>query len=122
MTISLKTIKQHATVMCAAAILALPLSAIAQTSTFSDGQLKSFAMAVTAINQIAEKWQPQVQAAQTEDQAAAMLQQVDTEMRQAIDNTDGIGIDDYQSIMEAAQTDPALKGQIDALLKDAAPQ
>jgi len=122
MTFSLTTIRRIAAAMGAIAMLALPWSAIAQTANFSDGQLKSFATAVAAINQIAEKWQPQVAAAQSEDQAAEMLQQVDTEMRQAIEGTDGIGIDEYQTIMAAAQTDPALKSQIDTLLQEAGAQ
>ncbi len=118
MTLSLKTIKHRAGMVCMAALLALPLSTGVQAEDFTESQLKSFVVAVAAINQIAEKWQPQVQAAQSEDQAAEMLQQVDTEMRQAIESTDGIGIDEYQSIMKAAQTDEALKSQIETLMKD----
>ncbi len=122
MTFSLTTIRRFAAAVASVAMLTLPWSAIAQTASFSDGQLKSFAMAVAAINQIAEKWQPQVAAAQTEDQAAKMLEQVDIEMRQAIESTDGIGIDEYQTIMTAAQSDPALKSQIDTFLKQAGAQ
>lgn len=116
------SLRKHAAAMCTVAFLALPLSAIAQTATYSDSQLKSFAVAVVAINEIAEKWQPQIQAAQSEDQAAEMLQQVDVEMRQAIESTEGIGVDDYQNIMVAAQSDEGLKGQIDTLMKEVAPQ
>ena len=51
-----------------------------------------------------------------------MLQQVDIEMRQAIENTDGIGMEEYQTIMAAAQTDPALMSQLDTFLKEAGAQ
>ena len=122
MTFSFKTIRRLAAMTGVAAALTLPWSAIAQTSSFTDHQLRSFATAVAAINQIAEKWQPQIQAAQTDSQAAQMLQQVDIEMRQAIESTDGIGMEEYQTIMAAAQTDPALMSQLDTLLKEAGAQ
>lgn len=117
----LNLIRSRSTALWIVAILALAMPAKTDAAEYSDGQLKSFVMAVLAINEIAEKWQPQVQAAESEDQAAEMLQQVDTEMRQAIEGTDGIGIDDYQSIMTDAQEDPELKSQIDGMLQEMAP-
>jgi TolA-binding protein len=122
MSLFSRTIRRHAVVMATAAALAMPIAASADTETFSDSQLQSFAVAVAAINEIALKWQPQVRAAESEDQAATMLEQADTEMRQAIENTEGIGLDEYQQIMEAAQADPELKSEIDALLQDAVAQ
>ncbi|MGI9492986.1 MAG: DUF4168 domain-containing protein [Geminicoccaceae bacterium] len=122
MTFFPRTIKYLAAVICVATMSAAPWSATAQTSSFTDSQLRSFATAVAAINQIAERWQPQIQAAQTESQAAQMLEQVDVEMRQAIETTEGIGVDEYQTIMAAAQTDPTLKSHIEAFLKEAGAQ
>lgn len=121
MTLSLKQIRNHAALFCIATVLALSVSATSNAATFSSGQLKAFAMAATSINQLAAKWQSQIQAAENEDQAAEMLKQADAEMRQVIENADGIGIEDYRNILEAAQTDAALKTEIETLLKDVAP-
>lgn len=101
-----------------ASLMILMLPTIGHSVEWSDDKLRSFATAVLAINQIAEKWQPKVQAATSEDQAATLLEQVDTEMREVIESTEGLGIDEYQQILAAAQDDPALKGQIDGLLQE----
>lgn len=122
MTPFTKSINHLALTLGLACALLISSSLSVKSQTFSEGQLKSFATAATAINEIALKWQPKVQAAKSDDQAAEMLQQVDTEMRQAIESTEGIGVDEYQSIMVAAQSDPALKGQIETMLKDIAPK
>ncbi|MGI9436993.1 MAG: DUF4168 domain-containing protein [Geminicoccaceae bacterium] len=99
-------------------VFAMVLPTIGLGMEFSDAKLQSFAKAVIAINQIAEEWQPKVQAATSEDQAATMLQQVDTEMRQVIESTDDLDIDEYQQIMAAAQDAPELKSQIDGMVKE----
>lgn len=122
MTLDLISIKRQTRLLCLASALAVLPHFGAGAATFSEGQLKSFAMAALAINDIAAEWQPKIQAAESEDQAAAMLDQADSEMRQAIENTDGIGLEEYQNIMKAAQTDQELRGQIETLLKDVAPQ
>ncbi|MEZ5935769.1 MAG: DUF4168 domain-containing protein [Alphaproteobacteria bacterium] len=113
----------HAAIALAAALtLALSAPASAQSGEFSDGQLKSFAMAWTSINQLAEQWKPQVEAAASQDQAAEMLQQFEAEANQVIERTDGIGTAEYESIMQAAQTDPELKQRIYAMLQEMQPQ
>jgi cell division protein FtsX len=113
----------HAAIALAAVLtLALSAPASAQSGEFSDGQLKSFAMAWTSINQLAEQWKPQVEAAASQDQAAEMLQQFEAEANQVIERTDGIGTAEYESIMQAAQTDEDLKQRIYAMLQEMQPQ
>ncbi|MGI9509184.1 MAG: DUF4168 domain-containing protein [Geminicoccaceae bacterium] len=104
------------------AMLTMAMPGTSHAADFSDGQLKSFAMAWTGINQLAEQWRPQVEAATSEDQAAEMLQQFEAEANQVIEQTDGIGATDYENIMKAAQADPALKERIFAMLQEAQPQ
>lgn len=117
------TMTRHAAMAFAAlAVIALAAPAGAQDADFSDVQIKSFAEAWTGINQLAEQWKPQVEAATSEDQAAEMLQQFEAEANQVIEQTDGIGSTEYQTIMEAAQADPALKERIYAMLQEMQPK
>ncbi|MDH3662222.1 MAG: DUF4168 domain-containing protein [Alphaproteobacteria bacterium] len=113
--------RQIAIAIATTALLATAVPGASQAAEFSDGQLKSFAMAWTNINQLAEQWKPQVEAAESEDQAAEMLKQFEVAANQVIEQTDGIGTTDYQDIMKAAQSDPALKERIFAMLQDLQP-
>ncbi|NJO36892.1 MAG: DUF4168 domain-containing protein [Rhizobiales bacterium] len=113
----------HAAIILAAALtLTLTAPASAQSAEFSDDQLKSFAAAWTGINQLAEQWKPQVEAAASQDEAAQLLQQFEAEANQVIERTAGIGTAEYQSIMTAAQSDPELKQRIYAMLQEVQPQ
>ena len=101
-------------------ILASPGTGVA--AEFSDGQLKSFATAWTSINQLAEQWKPQMEATSSEDERAEMLQKFEVAASQVIEQTEGIGAGDYESIMQAAQSDPALKERIYAMLQEVQPK
>jgi hypothetical protein len=96
------------------ACLAAPVGA--QNADFTETELQSFAVAAAAINEIATRWQPQVRASTDADTTRQLMEQVDNEMRQAVENTEGIDIDTYQGIMQAAQTDPVLKARIDGMI------
>lgn len=109
-----------ATATTAMLVMAAPNAGVA--AEFSDGQLKSFATAWSSINQLAEQWKPQVEGAASQDQAAEMLKQFEAEASQVIEKTEGIGTAEYESIMQAAQSDPALKERIFAMLQDAQPK
>jgi hypothetical protein len=107
--------------VAAAALLAFAVPGTSHAADFSDGQLKSFADAWVSINQLAERWKPQVEAATSQDQAAEMLKQFEAEANQVIEQTQGIGTAEYESIMQAAQSDPALKERIFAMVEAAQP-
>lgn len=117
------TISRHVAIAAATtAMLTLAVPSAGNAAEFSDGQLKSFAVAWSDINQLAEQWKPQVEAATSEDQAAQMLQQFEAEASQVIEQTDGIGTAEYESIMQAAQADSALKERIFAMLQELQPK
>lgn len=121
--IRFSTLSRHtAMAVAASAMLMLATPGTVKAEEFSDGQLQSFATAWTGINQLAEQWKPQVEAAADQDQAAEMLQKFEAEANQVIENTEGIGTAEYQTIMKAAQSDPALKERIFAMLQQAQPQ
>ena len=117
------TMSRHAAIAAAmTAMLTLAAPGVGNAAEFSDGQLKSFAMVWTEINQLAEQWKPQVEAATSEDQAEQMIQQFEAEANQVIEQTDAISSTEYESIMQAAQSDPALKERIYAMLQEMQPK
>jgi 3-hydroxyisobutyrate dehydrogenase-like beta-hydroxyacid dehydrogenase len=114
---SLQKCRPVALALSLAAFIGLGISGTAMAEEFSESKLKSFATAWTGINQLAERWKPQVEAAASEEQAVEMLQQFEAEANQVIETTEGIGTAEYQSIVEAAQSDPALNERIVAMLQ-----
>jgi hypothetical protein len=89
---------------------------LAAQEAYSDAKLESFVVAALAVNALIEHWGPQVEAAESDQQAEALARQAGEEMRTAVENTDGITVEDYQQIVDAAQSDPDLKGRIDGIL------
>lgn len=117
------TMSRHAIIaMATTALLTLAVPGAGQAAEFSDGQLKSFATAWTSINQLAEQWKPQMEATPSQDERAEMLKQFEVAANQVIEQTDGIAAADYENIMKAAQSDPALKERIYAMLQEAQPE
>lgn len=88
---------------------------------YSDAKLQSFADAVLAVNAVVEQWRPQIQGAPNETGAEQMAQEANEEMRAAVAGTEGITVDEYQQIAQAAQTDAQLMARIDQVLQGMAP-
>ena len=91
-----------------------PVWAQAQ-SEFSDQQLELFVVAALAVDKLIREWNPRIQAAQDDAQAAQMREQANGELAEAIARTDGITLEQYQQIVQAAKADPDLKGRIDVI-------
>lgn len=117
------TMSRHVAIaMATTALLTLAVPGASHAAEFTDGQLKSFATAWTSINQLAEQWKPQMEATPSQDERAKMLQQFEVAANQVIEQTEGIGAAEYENIMKAAQSDPALKERIYAMLQEAQPK
>ena len=104
-----------------AALFLLSGRAVIAADEYSDAKLQSFASAVMAVNAVAERWRPQIQAAPSEAHKQQMAEQANQEMRAAVDGTDGMSVDEYQRIAQAAQADTALMARIDQVFKQMAP-
>ena len=88
---------------------------------YSAAKLESFADAVLAVNAVVEQWRPQIQAAPSDADAQEMAAKANEEMRAAVTGTEGITVEEYQAIAQAAQADPQLMARIDQALKETAP-
>ncbi|MGH6945065.1 MAG: DUF4168 domain-containing protein [Geminicoccaceae bacterium] len=89
----------------------------AQTQ-FDDAKLASFVSAAMAVSQLIEQWNPRIQSAQNEEEANALRQQAQTELVDAINRTEGMSVEEYQQIGEAARADPQLAERINTIYKD----
>ena len=108
--------------ICLLAVLVLiGARASAAEEEFSDAKLQSFASAVIAVNAIVERWRPQIEAASSEAEKQQMAEQANQEMRAAVEGTEGMSVDEYQAIAEAAQGDPQLMARLEKVFKERAP-
>jgi Domain of unknown function (DUF4168) len=87
-------------------------------SQFSDQQLESFVIAALAVDKLIREWNPRIQAAEDDAEAAQLRDQATGELAAAIARTDGITVEQYQEIGRAAQADPDLKARIDAIYQE----
>lgn len=95
-----------------AAVLALSVglaapAAVAE-SEFSNDQLDSFADAVVEVNPLIEQWNQRIQTAENEQQAQELSQQARAEVVETIEGN-GLEVETYNQIVEAAQNDPDLR-------------
>lgn len=108
-----------------AAALALALaasgSAWAQAQTeFSDQQLESFVVAALAVDELIREWNPRIQAAENDEQAAQLREEANAALLETITETDGITVEEYQEIGRAAQSDPELAARINEIYQEKA--
>ena len=107
--------------MTAALVVALaasgPVWAQAQPE-FSDRQLESFVVAAIAVDEVIREWNPRIQAAKDDAQAAQLREQANSELAEAITQTDGITIEQYQQIGRAAQADQDLAARINEIYQE----
>lgn len=98
-----------------------PLASVnAQQAEFGEAKLESFVTAAIAVNDLIEQWGPRIEEAENEQQAAQLREQANAEMVTAIDQTQGISVEEYQTIVQAARNDPQLSGQLQEMFEEQA--
>ena len=114
--------------IAAAAFGAAPMAALAQDTTtdapavtdtapatFDDATLTAFVDAVVAIEEVRGDYEPRVQAA-AEEERPALIEEANMAMVAAIESTDGLTLDQYMAVSEAASADEDLAARIVAML------
>jgi hypothetical protein len=107
--------------LVAALFATLTAQAAIAAEEYSEAKLQSFASAVLAVNAIVEQWRPQIQAASSEADKQQMAEQANQEMRAAVEGTEGMTVEEYQAIAQAAQGDPQLMARLDEVFKEMTP-
>jgi hypothetical protein len=107
--------------LLATAGFAAPTAAIAQSTAqqqaqISDDDLKTFAVAAREVQQINQTYAPAYQAAQSDEQRAAIEDEAMGKMTQAVKDK-GLSVEKYNQIVTAAQTDPEIARRVDDYAK-----
>lgn len=82
------------------------------SAEISDETLQSFARAFLEVAEISQEYQPQLESAETPEDQEQVRTEAGEEMIQAVEAVDGIGVEEYQQILQAAQADPELAQRI----------
>lgn len=133
-------IRRFATTTALAAALALPMTGFAvaqetapaqpapETSTpdasqpaqnFDDDTLRSFAVAFLEVDKINKEYAPRMQEASTPEEQQKVQEEASQEMVTAVEGAEGISVQEYTSIMQAAQVNPDLAKKLTQYIGEA---
>ncbi|MDJ0943518.1 MAG: DUF4168 domain-containing protein [Kiloniellales bacterium] len=107
----------RAGVLAALLFLAGPLANAQAQGSFDDQKLEAFVVAVVKVDSLIDSWAPKIRSAESQEQAEAMNKQANAELRQAIEETDGITVDEYKAISDALSRDLDLMSRVEAIYK-----
>lgn len=113
-----KTLTASTTAL-ALALAAAPMTVLTAQSVaaqeageYSAQELDAFTNALLEVASVREKYTPLLQSAETEDQQAAIVEEANAEITEVIETTDGMTMDSYLEIAQAASEDQALNQRI----------
>jgi hypothetical protein len=92
----------------------------APAAAIDDAKIESFVVAFLQVDEINRSYAPQLQAAGSEEEQQEVRQQAGEAMVQAVESAQGITVEEYNTIIETAQTDPELAQQINEKIRAAA--
>ena len=91
----------------------------AQAPQADDAKLKSFAVAFLEVAKVNQSYQPQIEQAGSPEDQQRLRQEAGEKMVEAVNEADGITVDEYNVIIQAAQTDPELAQRINGHITEA---
>ncbi|MGY6533889.1 MAG: DUF4168 domain-containing protein [Pararhodobacter sp.] len=103
-------------------LIAAPVATTAQTEapapvTIGDERLEAFVAALRTVDQLEQQYTETLSQAETDAEREAVIAEANEAMTTAIEETPGISLDEYVTILQQAQTDPDLTARIMALLE-----
>ncbi|SDI38911.1 DUF4168 domain-containing protein [Alloyangia pacifica] len=124
-----------------AALVAAPLAPVmAQTATpeapaeppaaaapaapsveFSEEQLTAFVDAAAQVQAVQQNYMAQIDAVEEPEGKQELVEKAQVEMADAVNETEGMDVNTYNEIGQAAQADPELNQRIIAMLQERAP-
>lgn len=97
-----------------------PAAQAQEAGDFSDAKLQSFAEAAIKLSQIRSEYQAEMGSMETDQERQQLQQQTNQRMAQAVQQTDGISIEEYNEIATASRADEELAEKVNEYIKDAA--
>ena len=90
---------------------------LAQAEGFSDGKLRSFVVATAAVDEVRQEYDRRLQEVESEDGRSAVVREAQSEMAAAVEETDGITVQEYNQIYEAAGSNPELARRLNSMMQ-----
>ncbi|MGI3212988.1 DUF4168 domain-containing protein [Roseovarius tibetensis] len=87
-------------------------AAAQSADSYSAEELDIFTDALLEVAQVRQKYTPMLQNAENEDEQASIVEEANAEITQVIDDTDGMTLDRYTEIAQAANEDQELNQRI----------
>lgn len=86
-----------------------------------DGKLESFVVAAFAVNEVRSTYVAQLR--ETEDEAAqqSLIEEANGAIAQAVEEAEGITLEEYVAIGEVASEDPEIAAQLETMMRERAP-
>lgn len=85
-----------------------PSGSAVEAPAVTDEKLESFVVAFNEVEQVKQDYTQQLQAAESPEEQKQIQNEAGQRMLQAVEDTDGISIDEYNQILQTAQADPDL--------------
>ncbi len=94
------------------------IGAVSAESNVGDAKLQAFVTAAMSVSKVMEQWVPRIESAESREAADGLLVQANAELVATIEGTDGITLQEYKDISQAARTDPVLSGRIEDIYQE----
>ncbi|WP_048645811.1 DUF4168 domain-containing protein [Nitratireductor soli] len=92
----------------------------AQSQTFDDQKLEAFTVAFLAVSDVKEQYTQRFREAPSDGEKQKIQTEATQKMEQAVAQTNGISVDEYNQIIQSAQTDEALAQKLNGMIGQAA--
>lgn len=91
-------------------------SASSEVQNYSQQDLERFVAAATKVSLLSQEYAPRIHATESEPERAAIVKEADEKMIRAV-NDEGLSVEKFLTINQAAQTDRSLQQQLSELAK-----
>lgn len=88
---------------------------LAQSQQFSDEDVKAFVAARDSVIEISQEWEERIQNAESQEEMNSLQQASQEEMVKAI-RSEGLSVNDYNMMVDAARSNPDLQQRINELV------
>ena len=100
------------------AVVTAQTAAAQEAASYSSGDLDTFTDALLRVADVRQDYTERLQAAGNEEEQAAIVEEANAEITRAIADTDGITVERYTEIAEAASEDQSLNQRIMQRVRD----
>ena len=88
-----------------------------EAANFSEAELSSFIDAAMQVQAVQQDYMTRIQETEADEDKQALVQEAQAEMTNAVKETDGMDLETYNEIGQAAQSDPELNQRILAMVQ-----